>query len=69
MKVGKAVGPNSIPVEIWKSLGEEGIEWLTDLFNIILKTERCHKNEDIVPSSHCTRITEMLKTATTDTNN
>jgi len=38
MKVGKAVGPDSIPVEIWKSLGEECVEWLTDLFNVILKT-------------------------------
>jgi len=36
--VGKVVGPDSIPVEIWKSLGEEGIEWLTVFFNVILKT-------------------------------
>jgi len=38
MMVGKAVGPDNIPVEIWKSLGEEGVEWLTDFFNVILKT-------------------------------
>jgi len=38
MKVGKAVGPDSIPVEIWKSLGDEGVEWLTNFFNVILKT-------------------------------
>jgi len=38
IKVGKAVGPDSITVEIWKSLGEEGVEWHTDLFNVILKT-------------------------------
>jgi len=35
MKVGN---PDSILVEIWKSLGEEGVEWLTDLFHVILKT-------------------------------
>jgi len=26
MRGGKAVGPDNIPVEIWKSLGEEGID-------------------------------------------
>jgi len=40
MKVGKAVGPNCIPVEIWKSLGQKGIGWLTDFFNVILKTAK-----------------------------
>jgi len=38
MKSEKAVGPDLIPVEIWKSLGEEGIDWLTDLFNVIFRT-------------------------------
>jgi len=37
MKVGKAVGPDSIPVEIWKSLGEEGLDWLTNLFIVIFE--------------------------------
>jgi len=37
MKSGKAVGPDSIPVEIWKSLGEDGVAWLTHFFNAILK--------------------------------
>ena len=38
MKSGKAVGSDSIPVEVWKSLGEDGVAWLTDFFNVILKT-------------------------------
>ena len=38
MKVGKTDGLDSIPVEIWNSLGEKGIEWLTDFFNVILKS-------------------------------
>ena len=40
MKRGKAVGPDDIPVEAWKCLGQEGIEWLTNLFNEILVTEK-----------------------------
>ena len=40
MKSGKAVGLDLIPVDIWKCLGEEGIEWLTELFNVIFKTVR-----------------------------
>ncbi|XP_021971699.1 uncharacterized protein LOC110866860 [Helianthus annuus] len=27
----KAVGPDNIPIEAWKSLGKEGVQWLTDL--------------------------------------
>jgi len=37
MKAGKALGPDGIPVEIWKYLGEHGVEWLTDLFNVIFR--------------------------------
>ncbi|KAK3518224.1 hypothetical protein QTP70_033929, partial [Hemibagrus guttatus] len=29
MKSGKAVGPDDIPVEVWKCLGEAGVEFLT----------------------------------------
>ena len=38
MKSGKAVGFDSIPVEVWKSLGEFGVAWLTDFFKVIFKT-------------------------------
>ncbi|GJW49720.1 retrovirus-related pol polyprotein LINE-1 [Tanacetum coccineum] len=31
----KAVGPDQIPIEAWRSLGAEGISWLTSLFNKI----------------------------------
>ena len=40
MTNGKAEGPDRIPVEVWKCLGEEGLEWLTELFNVILRTAR-----------------------------
>ena len=39
MKRDKAVGPNDIPVEAWECLGNEGIDWLTNLFNSILTSE------------------------------
>ena len=39
MKKGKAVGPDEIPVEVWKCLGAEGTKWLTKLFNQILTSE------------------------------
>ncbi|KAM2572897.1 hypothetical protein TB1_007460 [Malus domestica] len=40
MKHRKAVGPDDIPIEVWKVLGETGITWLTDLINRILKTKK-----------------------------
>ena len=40
MKHRKAVGPDDIPIEVWKVLGETGIAWLTDLFNRILKMKK-----------------------------
>ena len=40
MKTGKAVSPDDIPVEAWKCLGELVINFLTRLFNKLLKNER-----------------------------
>ncbi|KAK3530505.1 hypothetical protein QTP86_027871 [Hemibagrus guttatus] len=40
MKSGKAVGPDDIPVEVWKCLGEAAVELLTSLFNRVLESER-----------------------------
>ena len=36
MKKGKAVGPDELPVEVWKCMGEMGIKFLTRLFNRLL---------------------------------
>ncbi|KAK3514944.1 hypothetical protein QTP86_020859, partial [Hemibagrus guttatus] len=38
MKSGKAVGPDDIPVEVWKCLGEAAVEFLTSLFNGVLES-------------------------------
>ena len=40
MKKGKAVGPDELQVEVWKCMGEIGIEFLTRLFNRLLMGER-----------------------------
>ncbi|KAK3573261.1 hypothetical protein QTP86_019239, partial [Hemibagrus guttatus] len=40
MKSGKAVGPDDILVEVWKCLGEAAVEFLTNLFNRVLESER-----------------------------
>ncbi|MFY0383419.1 RNA-directed DNA polymerase, partial [Bacillus sp. YIM B13582] len=40
MKSGKSVGPDDIPVEAWRCLGEMAVEFLTRLFNRILEGER-----------------------------
>ncbi|KAK3540385.1 hypothetical protein QTP70_030406 [Hemibagrus guttatus] len=40
MESGKAVGPDDIPVEVWKCLGEAAVEFLASLFNRVLESER-----------------------------
>ena len=40
MPNGKAEGPDQIPMEVWKYLGGEGLEWLTELFNVIFRTAK-----------------------------
>ncbi|KAK3565210.1 hypothetical protein QTP86_001021 [Hemibagrus guttatus] len=47
MKSGKAVGPDDIPVEVWTCLGEAAVEFLTSLFNRVLKN--LEKAYDRVP--------------------
>ncbi|KAK3535145.1 hypothetical protein QTP70_004799 [Hemibagrus guttatus] len=43
MKSGKAVGPDDIPVEVWKCLGEAAVEFLASLFNRVLESEKMHE--------------------------
>ena len=40
MKNGKATGMDGIPVEVWKCLGEEGIDMLWDLMQGIYEQEK-----------------------------
>ena len=39
-KNGKAVGPDDIPVEVWKCLGESALKFLTKLYNRTMESER-----------------------------
>ena len=40
MKKGKAVGPDELPVEVWKCMGKMGIKFLIRMFNRLLMGER-----------------------------
>jgi hypothetical protein len=40
MKGGKAMGSDGIPVEVWRSLGDVAIVWLTKLFNLIFPSNK-----------------------------
>ena len=40
MKKGKAVGPDELPAEVWKCMGEMGIKFVTRPFNRLLMGKR-----------------------------
>ena len=40
MKNGKAMGPDAIPVEVWKRLGEMGVDMLSDILRKIFEQEK-----------------------------
>ncbi|CAO2183052.1 unnamed protein product [Urochloa humidicola] len=40
MKGGKAMGPDGIPIEVWRCLGVRAIVWLTKLFNLIFQANK-----------------------------
>ena len=43
MTNGKIEGPDQILVEVRKCLGEKGLEWLTEFFNVIFRTAKMSK--------------------------
>jgi hypothetical protein len=40
MKGGKAMDPDGIPIEVWRSLGDIAIVWLTKLFILIFRSNK-----------------------------
>jgi hypothetical protein len=40
MKGGKAMSPDGIPIEVWRSLEDVAIVWLTKLFNLIFRSSK-----------------------------
>jgi len=57
----KVEGLDQILVEVWKRLGEKGLKWLAELFNVILRTAKMLENGSLVQSSHYTRIKGIFK--------
>ncbi|GJZ77843.1 retrovirus-related pol polyprotein LINE-1 [Tanacetum coccineum] len=48
----KVVGPDQIPIEAWRNLGDEGIFWLTSLFDKIFTSTKMPKEwrlSDVIP--------------------
>jgi hypothetical protein len=40
MKTDKTLGPDDIPIEVWRCLGDIAILWLTKLFNTIFRSNK-----------------------------
>jgi hypothetical protein len=40
MKGGKAMGPDCIPIKVWRGLGDIATVWLTKLLNLIFQTNK-----------------------------
>ncbi|GJT15258.1 hypothetical protein Tco_0873964 [Tanacetum coccineum] len=48
----KAVGPNQLPIEAWKCLGDKGVKWLICLFNVIFTSAKMPKEwrfSEVIP--------------------
>ena len=58
MKNGKAVGPDNLPIEVWKCLGEEGITFLCKMLNKICEEEHMPEEWRRAHSSQSIRIKE-----------
>jgi hypothetical protein len=40
IKGGKAMDPDEIPIEVWRTLVDVAIVWLTKLFNLIFRSNK-----------------------------
>jgi hypothetical protein len=40
MKGGKTMGSDGIPIEVWRTLGDVAIVWLTKLFKFIFRSNK-----------------------------
>ena len=64
MKNGKAMGIEGIPVEVWKCLGEEGIDMLWDLMQGIYERETIPKEwrDSVIISIYFIKRRETFRT-------
>ncbi|XP_013136419.1 PREDICTED: uncharacterized protein LOC106101656 [Papilio polytes] len=65
MKNGKAVGPDGIPVKVWKVLEEDGIKWLILFFDKLLQEESIADEcvsveEQQMPYSRCASYVKSI---------
>ena len=61
MKIGKALVPDGIPIEAWKCMGDDGLSWLTKLFNKTLRTKKSQISGGKSLWFLYTRIREIFK--------
>jgi hypothetical protein len=40
MKEGKVMGSDRIPIEVWRTLADVAIVWLSKLFNLIFRSNK-----------------------------
>jgi hypothetical protein len=40
MKRGKVMGPDVVPIKVWRTLRDVAIVWLTKLFNLIFRSNK-----------------------------
>ncbi|XP_022003327.1 uncharacterized protein LOC110900769 [Helianthus annuus] len=56
----KAVGLDNIPIEAWKCLGEEGVQWFTGLFNLGMSKYRSCPDPVSIPIIPILKFHEYL---------
>ena len=72
MKKGKAAGPDELPVEVWKCIGQMGVKFLTRRFNRLLMGERMSEewrsvlNQSIKTKGFMSGMSIHAKKGTTD---
>ncbi|KAD4385395.1 hypothetical protein E3N88_25563 [Mikania micrantha] len=52
MGKAKVMGPENTPIEVWICLEDMGVDWLTKLFNNILKTGNLKVEVRVMPTCH-----------------
>ncbi|XP_047268898.1 uncharacterized protein LOC124898868 [Capsicum annuum] len=56
MRMGRATGPDEIPVDFWKFSGGPGLRWLTNLFNNIFKSAKMPEGNGEIDKDDSSRI-------------
>jgi hypothetical protein len=62
MKGGKAMDPDGILIEVWRSLGDMAIVWLTKLFNLSILVPIFKNKKDVQSYTNYWRIKLMSHT-------